>query len=302
MLDKQLIRSEYDRCITALDRTGITMLLPQSKRTGVIGADGKDYPMPSKEKVAELFVNNQELANRKIHQGFDRLQLTPVVMPVLHLIDLMKEAIIRHAEEGKIFQTRISASSPSVPVRVNKEKQVWIWEMLRQALETDKLIYFPKEYSDSNHRGQTRSEVVNNGSICAVPGWSAGLIESLPVMPEKGKGKILGGRRQLETGYSPCEYLQILKEEAYQGETGFLIEDFIIKFLTGLVTTNEVSNDVDDNNALWCLAQYLKIPYADVVPTGRWVRSVGRVRLDMHRSGNKQCTRSWGASTIVRLY
>jgi hypothetical protein len=301
MADKQFIGSEYDRCINVLECSGVTVFLPESKRTGVIGADGIRYPMPSKEKVVELFVNNQELISRKIHQGFDRLQLTPLAMPLLRLTDLMKETIIRHAEEGKIFQTRTSVSSPLVPVRVNKEKQVWIWETLRQSLETDELIYFPQEYSSSNNKGQTRLEVVNNGSICAVPGWSAGLIENLSVMPAEGQGKTLGGRKQLETGQSPCEYLQILKEEAYQGETGFLIEDFIIKFLSRLVTTNEISNDADDNNALWCLGQYLKIPYADVVPTGRWVRGAGRVRLDMHRSGNKQCTKSWGASTIVRL-
>ena len=72
-------------------------------------------------------------------------------------------------------------------------------------------------------------------------------------------------------------------------------------FLTRLDTTHEVSNDVADNNALWCLAHYVKIPYAECVPTGRWHRSVGRMRLDMHRTNNKQCTKSWGGSTVVRL-
>ncbi|GAJ03965.1 unnamed protein product, partial [marine sediment metagenome] len=30
------------------------------------------------------------------------------------------------------------------------EKTVWIWDTLRQALDTDELVYFPQEYS-SNH-------------------------------------------------------------------------------------------------------------------------------------------------------
>ena len=167
-------------------------------------------------------------------------------------------------------------------------------------VETDELVYFPVEYS-SNHRGQTKLKVVNNGRVCGVPGWSVGLVESLPIMPQQGQGDKLGGRRQLEIGSSPREYLRTLQTQAYLGETGKTLEDFITKFLTHIETTNEVSNDVRDNNALWCLGQYLKITYAELVPTGRWIRDVGRVRLDMHRTGNKRCTKSWGGSTAVRL-
>lgn len=294
------LEKEYARTITALNRTGILTLLPRSENLGVIGIDGKEYPVPTQEQVVELVANNRELVGRKVPQGFDRLELTPMAMPLPYLFDLMKAAILKHAAEGKIYQARRSASEPHTPVRVNKEKQVWIWDTLRQAIDTDELVYFPQEYS-SNHRGQTKLGVINNGRICAFPGWSVGLVESFPIMPEQGQGRTLGGRRQLEIGSSPNEYLQSLQSEAYQGETGKTLEDFICKFLTHLETTNEVSNDVDDNNALWCLAQYLKISYAELVPTGRWHRSVGRTRLDMHRTNNKLCTKRWGGSTTVRL-
>jgi len=291
---------EYARCVTALNRAGILTLLPKSESMGVMDIDGRVYPVPSQEQVAEIFAHNRELVGKKVPQGFDRLELTPMAMPTLLLIDRMKAAILKHAAEGKIYQTRRSPSDPLIPVRVNAEKHVWIWDTLRQALDTDELVYFPQEYS-SNHRGQTKLEVVHNGRICAVPGWSVGLVESFPIMPEQGQGKTLGGRRQLEIGSSPNEYLQTLQSQAYQGETGKTLEDFIANFLTHLETTNEVSHDVNDNNALWCLGQYLKISYAEIVPTGRWHRGVGRARLDMHRTNNKLCTKSWGGSTTVRL-
>ncbi|MDD5530647.1 MAG: hypothetical protein PHX21_11575 [bacterium] len=294
------VEKEYTRCVTALNRTGILTLFPKSKSTGVIGIDGKEYPIPTKEQVVELFTRNKELVSRKFPQGFNRLELTPMAMPLPYLFDLMKTAILKHATEGKIYQTRCSVSEPLIPVRVNKEKQVWIWDTLRLAIDTGELVYFPREYSN-NHRGQTKLEVINNEHICAFPGWSIGLVESFPVMPQQGKGKTLGGRKQLEIGFSPNEYLQALRSETYRGETGKTLEDFITNFLTRLETTNEVSNDVYDDNALWCLAQYLKIPYADVVPTGRWHRSVGRARLDMHRSNNKLCAKKFGGSTTVRL-
>jgi hypothetical protein len=296
------IEKEYARCMTSLNRSNITVHLPKSGSIGVVGADGKEYPIPTKEKVAELFARNREYADRKVLQGFDSLLLTPVSMPTLNLIDLMREAIIKHGKKRNIYQTRLSACDPLMHVRVNKEKQVWVWETLGKAIETDELVYFPQEYSFRNHRGQTKSEVINNERICAVSGWSVGLVENLPIMPKQGQGITLGGRKQLEIGYSPFEYLQLLQMEAYYGETGKILEDFITQFLTHLEVTNEVSNDVDDKNALWCLGQYMKISYAEVVPTGRWHRSIGRVRLDMHRTKNKQCTQNWGASTVVRLF
>jgi hypothetical protein len=294
------VEREYARCVTALNRTGILTLLPKSDKLGVIGIDGKEYPVPTQEQVVELFNHNRELVGRKVPQGFDRLELTAMAMPTPLLIDRMKAAILKHAAEGKVYQTRRSPSDPLIPVHVNTEKTVWIWDTLRLALDTDELVYFPQGYS-SNHRGQTKLEVVNNRRICAVPGWSVGLVENLSIMPEQGQGRTLGGRKQLEIGHSPREYLQTLQTETYKGETGKTLEDFISGFLTHLETTDEVSNDVNDHNALWCLGQYMKITYAELVPTGRWHRDVGRARLDMHRTGNKLCTKSWGGSSTVRL-
>ena len=56
--------------------------------------------------------------------------------------------------------------------------------------------------------------------------------------------------------------------------------------LKSVLKRQKVGHDVGDNNALWCLGQYMKISYTELVPTGRWHRDVGRVRLDMHRTGN----------------
>ena len=300
------VESEYARCVTALNRAGILTRLPGSGSAGIIGIDGREYPLPSCEEVAALFDRNRELVERKVPQGFDRLALTPLAMPVPLLIDRMRAAILRHAGEGTIFRTRRSPSNAFVPVRVNPEKTVWVWETLRLAFDTDQLVYFPQEdpgrqKGQPEYRGYTKPEAINNKNICAVPGWSVGLVERLPIMPGPGEGTTLAGRRQLEIGLSPREYLRILQEPAYSGETGKTLEDFITEFLIRLETTNEVSNDISDNNALWCLGQYMKIPYAEVVPTGRWHRPVGRVRLDMHRTGNKRCTRSVGVATVVRL-
>ncbi|MHB1357580.1 MAG: hypothetical protein ACYCZF_16545 [Anaerolineae bacterium] len=291
---------EYHVAVNTLIRTGVIVRLPGVDSWGVLGSDGLEYPVPSLEQVEQLVAYNQEIISRKMSQGFDRLALIPMAAPLPTLFGLLNNALVSHTAEGKVFQTRRSTSEDHVHVRVSTEKQVWIWDTLRQAIDDDALVYFPQQYS-ANHRGHSKSSVIHDERICAVPGWSIGLVESTPIMPGPGQGKTVGGRKQLETGLSPTEYLQALKVEGYEGESGKTLEDFVTAFLVRLETTDEVSHDVDDGNALWCLGQYLKIAYADVVPTGRWVRSVGRVRLDAHRTKNKRCTKCWGASTMVRL-
>lgn len=297
------VQREFNRCVTVLEVTGITTRLPKSGSMGVIGIDWGEYPLPTEEQVVELVAHNRQLIERKILQGFNCLELTPLAMPTALLLDRLKATILERTAGGNIFPTQHFSYDPSTPVRVNTKKTVWVWGTLRQTLDTDDLVYFPQEYS-SDPRGQTKLEVINNRRICAVPGWSVGLVENLPILPQPGQARTLGGRRQLEIGLSPRDYLQILQTQAYQGETGKTLEDFAIKFLTHLVGTGEISNDRYDNNSLWFLGQYVK--YVEhlksaLVPTGWWHREFGRVRLDAHRPGNKLCTKSWGASTTVRL-
>ncbi len=297
------IEKEYARCITVLKHTGVLLSLPGSESNGVIGTDGREYPLPTEEQVLDLFIHNRELVERKVPQGFDHLQITPMAMPISDLIDLLRAAILSRASYGDIYRTRHSSAEPPIPVRVDAIKAVWMWDVLRQAIDSDELVYFPQEYS-GGHRGQTKVEAANDGHICAIPGWSVGLVENMPVMPQQGQGQTLGGRRQLEVGFSPRDYLRMLKTKAYEGETGKTIEDFVMGFLTRLEMTNEVSNDRYDNNSSWLLGQYAEYVdrvKSDLVPTGWWHRDYGRVRLDAHRPGNRICTRSWGGPTVVRL-
>jgi len=120
----------------------------------VIGIGGIEYPVPTLEQVVNLFSHNGELIERKVPQGFDRLELTPMAMPTTRLIDLMEAALLKHAAEGRIYQTRRSPSDPLIPVRVNTEKTVWIWDTLKQALDTDEVVYFPQEYSSNSGTDQ----------------------------------------------------------------------------------------------------------------------------------------------------
>jgi hypothetical protein len=294
------LEKEYARTITALNRTGILTPLPLSENLGVIGIDGKEYPVPTHEQLQEVFTRNEELVDRRMRQGFTLLQLTPIAMPNSQLIDRVKTAVLRHAAAGKIFQTKQDSTDADIPVRVNGEP-IWMWVRVRQAVDTPNLVYFPRDYTD-NHQGLTKEEVMQETRLCAVPGWSVGLIEPIPIMPRQGQGEVIGGRRQLEADSTPRDYLLTLSTPTYQGETGWTLEDFLTHFIIRLETTNQVSHDRSDGNALWLLGLYLpnSMPNVRIVPTGNWVSDAGRrIYLGAHRTGNR--FRDWVARSTVRL-
>ncbi|RDE17413.1 MAG: hypothetical protein C4K49_02970 [Candidatus Thorarchaeota archaeon] len=295
------LEKEYARIITALDGTGILTLLPQSESLGVIGIDGKEYPVPTQEQVQEEFARNKELVDRKMRQGFTQLQLTPIAMPTPQLIDRVKAVVLEHAAAGRIIQTKQNRTDADTPVRVRTDEPIWIWTILRQTVDTPNLVYFPQVYTKRDHRGLTKEEVMQSIRLCAVPGWSVGLIEPIPIMPQQGQGKVKGGRKQLEAFSTPRDYLRTLSTPTYQGETGWTPEDFLTHFVTQLETTNQVSHDRYDNNAMWMLGTYMpdSVPYAELVPTGYWARPTARMYLSAHRTGNR--FRLCVARSMVRL-
>ncbi len=283
------LEKEYVRTVVALNQTGVVSSLPRSKKVGVVGIDGKEYPVPTQKQVQAVLIQNKKLVERKLQQGFTQLQLTPLVMPLANLLERVKSTILQHAAGGKIIQTQPQITNGDFPVQVNLSNPIWIWERVRQAVDTPALVYFPQTYADYGHQGLSKKEVITKTDLCAVPGWSLGLIEPIPIMPQQGQGTIVGGRKQLEGNATPIDYLRTLGTPPYEGETGWTFEDFLTHFVTRLETTNQVSHDRDHSNALWLLGSF--IPnlggnrFKRLVATGYWGRK--RLYLSVHRAANR---------------
>lgn len=292
------LSAEYNRCVTSLQRTGLVSLLTQPEHLGRVGindANGTEYPIPTLEQVQHLFEANSELMRRKMAQGFTRLQLTPLALPISYLSERAKDVIRTHAANGKIFQTKRTPSDPDEPVHVDQDEPEWMWDALKEADAHGDLVYFPTSYK-TNHQGMTKDRVLASQPD-ALRGWSVQLIEEDPFLPKEGQGKTQGGRKQLENNHTPQEYLRTLGNSGYEGETGWTIEDFLTHFLTRLAETNQVSNDWDDYNALWLTGNYHSP--TGLVPGGDWRRSYGGLDL----AGNNPDGRrdGWGARSTVRL-
>jgi hypothetical protein len=96
--------------------------------------------------------------------------------------------------------------------------------------------------------------------------------------------------------------LRIISTPTYHGETGWTPEDFLTHFVTQLETTDQVSHDRYDTNALWLLGSYMPdsgFGLGKLVPVGYWARVRGKLDVSAHRSANR--LRGWVARSMVRL-
>ena len=298
--DTVYAKGEYRLCIQALEEAG--MMVPLKGGPGVVGIDGDEYPAPTEAQTLTLFERDADLIEEKRAQGFTRLLLTPIAMPLPRLIDHVNAYVNKRSEQGPIIRTKRDHGDPDVAVEPSSKEPVWIWERVGRALDTPEVVYFPTAYEKQDHGGQSKDEVVHDPRRCVVPGWSVGLVEDIPIMPRKGGGEVVGGRRQLEAGSTPRDYLETLLSPPYRRETGWTMEDMLTHFLTVLHATGQVSHDRSDGNALWLLGMYMPtlMPKALVVPTGHWSSGRGRrLYLGAHRTGNRFDIAV--ARTVVRL-
>lgn len=284
------IRNQFDRCVESLERTGILEPLEGSGGAGVVGIDGREYPPPTLDQLLGLLERNGELVARKAAQGFTRLLLTPVAMPVPRLIDRVNGYVRQRSDPGPLLRTKAHPGDPDVPTTLSKKEPVWIWQRVLAAMDTPEVVYFPTSYDIDRHGGVAKEEVLRDPRRCAVPGWSVGLVEPIPIMPRRGEGQVLGGRGQLEAGSTPTEYLGLLGTPPYRGETGWTIEDLMVQFVTRVERTGEVSHDRFDGNALFLLGMYMPrvMRRALLVPTANWGSERGRrLYIGAHRTNNR---------------
>jgi len=83
------VEREYARCVTALNRTGILTLLLKPESIGVIGIDGKEFPIPTQEQVVELFAHNRELVGRKVSAKYALMALAFISLGLACYFDIM---------------------------------------------------------------------------------------------------------------------------------------------------------------------------------------------------------------------
>lgn len=291
--------AEYARCIQLLERTGITTVLPVSERVGIIGFDDAEYPLPTLEELRVFFDRNKELVGVKIAQGFTRLQLTPIAMSLTDLTKITEKELVRQA--GRIILTYPDSYSRNEPARI-AEFPVFVPSDVLNADQTGTLLYFPSSFELYDDRGGlTKAQLIQNASLCAVPGWSIGLIEDTTQTPRVEKNRC--GRKPLAIGKFPQTQLEALRDPEYRGETGWTPEDFLIEFITRVEQTGRTTY-AESAWLIGSLAEYIKNVIE--VPVGKWDTVLGSNipkphRLSLDTRNSERNHPDLGVPTMVRL-
>jgi hypothetical protein len=173
--------------------------------------------------------------------------------------------------------------------------------------KTGKLVYFPKEFSSQNHRGLTKKQLLEEQG-----GFLVSLIEDLSDIPRATTDpkeiaqRTKGGRRQLEAGKSPKDYLKLMQRETdeegkpnpYRHESGWTPEEWLTYAILRLEKTGQVLDDYHGKGSMsYQTGTYF--PASGSVPGARWRRGARRAGLAEGDPGDSDS--DIGARSAVRV-
>ena len=297
--EKELSRSELQKQYQAQKEIFQTNHLLETLSTGEIGIKGidqKEYSFPTLEQIQKELQKNPEL-KIKMKQEFVEINITPFALPLSRLTGTISQAVLRHKKEGKLFATKKDQNDPDESLELDEIQPLWISDEYQDADINNSLVYFPKQFDQTNHQGKTKTEILNLKT--AFPGYLITLQEKNLNIPAKKQGQTRNNRKQIEAGKTPEEYLQKLQtEKQYQNETGIVPEEWLTRFLIHLEKTNQVIDDYEGNGKInYNLAGYLAASGA--VSSADWDRSDRQAFLVRYDSGNRDS--GIGARSAVRV-
>jgi len=303
-LERELhLKEQYESQLRILENTSVIETLSTGEK-GITGIDNKEYPIPSYQEIRTRIresKEHEEFLETKADQGFKKLLLVPFGMSLDTLIEKYKQVILKHKQEGKLLATKENPSDPDEQLELDTNEPVWVWDKYNQADKEGKLVYYPKQFTETNHGGKTKEQILQNARDNK-GGWNILLVEDLPNIPRQGKGKTIGDkapRKQIEAGLTSEDYLKLLQENPqYKGEQGQTPEDRIIYAITHLHETNQVIDDYQGKGSVsyevgaW-------FPVFRRVPGSCWARANRQAYLGRDVSDYRN--RSFGASFVARI-
>jgi hypothetical protein len=298
-LERELnLKTQYESQKATLESAGILERLT-SGEMGITCIDGKEYPMPSYQEIMQWMRGKKEILTQKKEQGFVKLLVVPFGMSLDSLTQEYGNLLLKHHTEGKLFATKENQADPNealVPLELNANEPVWRWSDYANADVNGKLVYEPKEFSES-HGGKTKAEILQSRKNGLAPAWRVLMIGANPNIPRASHGKEMGGRKQFEANRTPNDYLQDIGKGTYDHETGMTPEDWLAYAITNLQEWDQVIDDYQGNGSIaYNTGAYF--PTGNV-PLACWDRGDQRARL-FRRVPAPQVT-SFGARSAVRV-
>jgi hypothetical protein len=278
LAEKLHLQEQWEEQVRTLNETGIIELLPKAQDIGIVDINGKEQPIPTFEQILKSLdtKEQQEMIKEKLEQGFTKLLMVPMGLPISVIIDRYKRLLIKKHEEGKLLST------DNEKLELDEEEPIWLADEFKGPEADDKLIYFPEQFNQQDHQGQTKQELLQENQS-----WQVILIEDLADIPAQGKGNIVGDRKQLEANQSSEQYLKTIQiDKAHQHEQGPTIESELIYAITELKNKNQVIDDWrGKGKACRLFGNYLKD--SGGVPSFYWFRDFRQAVLYWRYPGHR---------------
>lgn len=289
LVEKLKLKEQYFSQIKVLRDSDILEKLPQSKKEGVIGIDGKEYPIPTYEEIIERLRGSEKFAvlEKKFEQGFVKFQITPFALPLAVLIACYKRALLKTHREAGI------QSTDDTVLDLKTEDPLYVWVDLINCDKPNRPAVKQMEYGVTDYDGQTKDgrggsfkrELLQNRDNA----WQFSLIEDLPDLPAEDHGQTIVGRKQFEANKTPKEYLEILigkpgEPNPHQGESGQTPESALITWLTYIQEKKQAIDDyLVKGKANWLVGSRL----SGSVPVFYWSRVDCRPGLGRRDPGSQ---------------
>ncbi len=258
-----------------LQKASLLKMLSDGKSLGIVGIDGKEYIAPTLADVTKRLDNKKDFVAEKIRQGFNKVILVPFGAPLESIIKKYEEALVGHKNASKLLATKENASEPDQNLDLDPTHPVNVWNEYKDGDIKNNFFYFPKKHDAIKHEGKTKLQLLAD----PMNAWQIILVENMPNIPSPDKGKKVGGRKQIEAGKTPKEYLNILEsKKPYIGEEGLTPEADLSYAITHLEETNQVINDwAGLGNLSYELGAFFTS--SDSVPCLAWNRDFNRSDL-----------------------
>ena len=185
-LGRKEMEAEYISQVEILEEVGILKKLLNGE-SGIIGEDGKEYPVPTMSQIMDKFEEQSKVLEQKMRQGFQRLLLVPFGMSIHDLGDIYSERLKFYNEKGMLSRSNKGNPDPIDKTSTNLFSRSW---------RCRNLSYTQRSIGDiRNAVARKKSEVIADSAFA---GWVVALVEDNPSLPQKGEGEFVMERSQFE--------------------------------------------------------------------------------------------------------
>ena len=279
------LKEQYKTQVKALYEVGVLELMTDGNNIGYVDIKGKERPLPSYDEFVRILEVNYESVAEKFKQGFTNVRLDLIGLPLDFIFKLVPMEILKAKKEGRLKGTDGS------DLDLNTDNPFYIDDSLKGADVSGDLLYGPSKISNEGQEGgMTKEEYLE----VHPSGYILRLDENNPDLPAEGKGKTVGGRKQLEANQQPIQYSEELQANAESGET---IDSQALNFLVNLKLGKVIDDYQGNGKVNWLTGNFLKSRRG--VPFWDWDRDYRQARLFWNYPDSRNADRGCRASAVI---